>query len=72
MGNIISSYACKNLFKEQGAQRVADTACDELDKILEKRIRKIARRARLFARHANRKTILESDMQLALEEFEHE
>ncbi len=54
------------ILKNAGAQRVSDDARDELTKVLEEYGEKIALEAVKLAKHAGRKTVKTSDVELAL------
>lgn len=53
------------IIKRAGAERVSESAADELRKILEEIGIKIAREALDFAAHAGRKTVRGDDIRLA-------
>ena len=54
------------IIKNAGAQRVSDDARDELAKVLEEYGEKIALEAVKLAKHAGRKTVKASDVDLAV------
>jgi histone H3/H4 len=56
----------KRIIKNAGAQRVSDSAVVALGKILEQWAEKVAIQAVTFAKHARRKTVYASDIELAL------
>jgi histone H3/H4 len=54
------------IIKNAGAQRISDDASDELAKVLEEAGEKIAAEAVKLAKHAGRKTVKASDIELAV------
>ena len=66
---IIPFNAAEKIIMEAGAERIAGSAVSELKYILEKKVKEISRIARLIAKNAKRKTILEKDVLFALEEI---
>lgn len=54
------------IIKNAGAQRISDDARDELAKVLEEAGEKIAAEAVKLAKHAGRKTVKASDIELAV------
>ena len=55
----------ERLIKRAGAKRVSHEAAEELAKVMEEKILKIAEEAALLAKHAGRKTVLAEDVRLA-------
>ena len=63
---MIPILACDKLFKLQGATRVSPKVLTGLRGEIELEIREIAKLAKTYAKHANRKTILAQDIELAI------
>jgi len=55
----------ERILKKAGAQRVSEGAMDEFAKVMEERIFEVAKQAAILAKHAGRKTILDSDVRMA-------
>jgi histone H3/H4 len=62
----IPTLACKKLLKSGGNLRISVQATDALRQLLNNRVDEIAILATKYAKHAGRKTILESDVQMAI------
>jgi len=58
--------AVDRIIRKAGGGRVSESASAELAEILEEYGIKIAQQANVLAKHANRKTITDSDIRLAL------
>ena len=65
----IALASAHRIIKKFGAERVSDTAADELRKILEIVAENISKQAVELARHAHRKTIKPEDIILASKNF---
>ena len=61
----IALASVHRIIKKFGAERVSDSAADELRRILEMVGENVARQAVELARHAHRKTIKPEDISLA-------
>lgn len=66
--NILPKAAMARLLKENGAKRVSEAAMVAMADVLEKKGLEISRKAIRNAQHAGRKTVLDSDIKLALKE----
>jgi len=55
----------ERILKKAGAKRVSQDALEELAKVMEEKIFKIASEAAILAKHAGRKTVLEEDIRIA-------
>jgi len=62
---VLPKLPFERIFKRAGAKRVSQSALDEMAKVMEDQIYKIAKEAALLAKHAGRKTILDEDIRLA-------
>jgi histone H3/H4 len=62
----LPTVAFEKIMKSEGASRVSPKAYELLRKHVEHRICEIAREAKIYAKHANRKTILADDVLLVL------
>lgn len=58
--------ALERILKKAGAKRIAPGATREYAKMLEEHVGSIAREASLLAQHADRNTVLEQDVTLAI------
>ncbi|MDE1828021.1 MAG: NFYB/HAP3 family transcription factor subunit [Candidatus Micrarchaeota archaeon] len=61
----ISKMTIKKILKEQGAERVSESAATELARIVNRYAYSIAKRAVKLAAHAKRKTVEKADIDLA-------
>lgn len=59
----------ERLIKRAGAKRVSYGAAEELAKVMEEKMLKIAEEAAALAKHAGRKTVLAEDVRLAYRKF---
>ena len=55
----------ERILKKAGAKRVSEDALEEMAKVLEEKLMKIAKDSATLAKHAGRKTILEEDVRIA-------
>lgn len=62
---ILPKLPFERIFKKAGAKRVSQSALDEMAKVMEDQLYRIAKDAALLAKHAGRKTILDEDIRLA-------
>lgn len=53
------------ILKAAGAKRVSDSAAEELAKVMEEKMLKIAEEAAALAEHAGRKTVIGEDVRMA-------
>jgi len=60
----------ERIIKKAGARRVSFGAAEELAKVMENKIVKIAEEAAALAKHAGRKTVIADDVRLARRKFE--
>lgn len=58
--------AMEKFLKEAGAERVSEKAKIMLNKVLEERGQKIAKKSIIYAAHANRQTVKAKDIKIAL------
>jgi len=56
------------ILKNSGAERVSDSAKEELKSLIEEKASEISKRAVKFALHAGRKTVKKQDIDLAIKE----
>jgi len=54
------------IIKNAGAQRISDEAKDKLNRVLEEKGEEIAKEAVRLAKHAGRKTVKASDIEMAV------
>ena len=66
--NILPKAAMARILKANGAKRVSEGAMAAMAELLEKKGLDISRKALQNALHAGRKTVLASDIKLALKE----
>jgi len=66
--NILPKAAMARILTAHGAKRVSEGAMAEMAAVLEKEGLEIARKAIRNAQHAGRKTVLDSDVKLAVKE----
>ncbi len=62
----ISIRSIDRLLKEVGCKRVSDDAIEEVRDIAERLIKEIGKTAWNFAKHANRRTLMRKDVDLAI------
>lgn len=55
----------ERILKNAGAKRVSQDALEEMAKVVEEEIFKIATEAATLAKHAGRKTIIDDDIRMA-------
>jgi len=60
----------ERILKRAGAKRVSYGAAEELAKVVEEKIFKIAEESAALAEHAGRKTVLAEDVRLAKRKFQ--
>lgn len=58
------------IIKNAGAQRISDEAKDKLNRVLEEKGEEIAKEAVRLAKHAGRKTVKASDIEMAVKRSE--
>ncbi len=64
----LSLNAMDKIMRDAGAERVADDAKEALALILEQKGKEIAQDAKRLAEHAGRKTIIDKDIQFAMQQ----
>ena len=65
---LIPLASMERILKNSGAERVADSAKEELKSLIEEKAAEISKRAVKFALHAGRKTVKKEDIDLAIRE----
>jgi len=60
----------ERVIKKAGAHRVSFEAAEELAKVMEDKVTKIAEEAAALAKHAGRKTVIADDIRLARRKFD--
>lgn len=63
----VSFRSVERLLKNSGCKRVSSEAVQELKKVLEKEGKKIGELAWKFTKHADRRTLMKEDIDLAVE-----
>jgi len=61
----ITKMTIKKILKEEGAERVSESAANELARIINRYTYSIAKKAVKLAAHAKRKTVEKADIDLA-------
>jgi histone H3/H4 len=64
---IIPVASVGRVIREAGAERISESASEELTRILEEYGMKISNQAIALARHAGRKTVKEDDIKMAFD-----
>jgi len=59
----------ERILKKVGAKRVSQDALEEMSKVVEEKIFKIATEAAALAKHAGRKTVTDEDVRMARRKF---
>jgi histone H3/H4 len=59
----------ERILKKAGAKRVSQDALEEMSKVVEEKIFKIATEAAALAKHAGRKTVTDEDVRMARRKF---
>lgn len=62
--------AFEKILKENGALRISEDALELFKHITEEHIQTITREAMKYAKHAKRRTVLESDIRLAIQHLD--
>ena len=68
--SVITVQPVRRLFLKAGAKRISDKAAIELARILEEKSAIVAREAEKLSKHASRRTVLKSDIKLAVKVLE--
>ena len=68
MKSILPLAGMEKLLKKAGAERVSESAKEELREVLENIAEKIGAKSVRFSRHSGRKTVKASDIKLASRE----
>ncbi len=63
--NDLSLAAMERLLRKGGAKRVGEDAKEALREVMEDRALEIAKHAAQLAKHANRRTVMASDVRMA-------
>ena len=63
--------AFEKVLKQSDALRISDDSLSTFAHLTEEMVKEVGNRARKYAQHAGRKTIMARDIELALQELEH-